>query len=273
MGFGLSKALGNITNVALPGVGSALGSTGGYDSGSAILSGIPYIGDSFAAQQQQQFESGEAATARDFSDQQALRQMQFQERMSNTAHQRQIEDMKKAGLNPILSAGAGASTPSGASGATVSAKGTKAQGGKSSDLTTSLIKGEHNKISSETVKNDTQADLNTTTNDLNKEKVQTEKIRQQEVSNSAKKIEADTKSQQLQNVIRAGESDFEKDWGKYYRNTNKLLNLLNQATGSARDASTIYRSIQPSEKDKQRKDSENRSNKLRDRIKNKSFKH
>lgn len=73
----------------------------GAIAASAAGSVLDYIGG------RERNKAAEAASAR---------QMEFQERMSNTAHQREVADLKAAGLNPILSAGGGgASSPVGSS--------------------------------------------------------------------------------------------------------------------------------------------------------------
>lgn len=67
--------------------------------------------------------TGAEKEANAFTAQQTQAQMDFQERMSNTAYQRQVTDMQNAGVNPALMYGngaSGASTPSGASGTSVS---------------------------------------------------------------------------------------------------------------------------------------------------------
>ena len=94
MGWNLTSSL--ISAIGGAAAGSSLGPWGSV--GGAVIGGVA---------------GGLSEDPNDVARDEAQKNRDFQAEMSNTAHQREVKDLQAAGLNPLLSANSGASTPSG----------------------------------------------------------------------------------------------------------------------------------------------------------------
>lgn len=85
------------------------------------------------------YNSAEAALSREFSSSEAQKAREWSERMSSSAYQRAVKDMKAAGLNPVLALTQGAASTPTASSASSSAASYNVGGGDTlSSILTSL---------------------------------------------------------------------------------------------------------------------------------------
>lgn len=124
-----SSDLGQSINSAFTNFGSAL-----KDSWNTIQTELfptekTFEFNSSEAEKNRNFNAEQAEKLNTFNAQEAQKNRDFQERMSNTAYQRALADLKGTGLNPYAVLGVGSSSPSGSAASGYAASGSAASAG------------------------------------------------------------------------------------------------------------------------------------------------
>jgi hypothetical protein len=190
-----------------------------------------------------------ANSANDFNSNEAVKNRAYQTDMSNTSYQRSMDDMRKAGLNPMLAySQGGASTPGGSSASGVAAQTQPMDPGEAirSGITSSL---EVKRLKKDVEQADSQVKLNAAAE-------KTAQTQQKLNQSSARKVDADAKlseatlpavQQDTRTRVKHGKLDEENAiWDNWGRRLGETVGTISNAAGALKPGFTINTKSTPS---------------------------
>lgn len=196
--------------------------------GSLLSGGLSYLGQREANQANRDI----ANQANLMAQANAREQMAFQERMSNTAYQRGMADMKAAGLNPMLAySQGGASSPAGASGGVTTARMENALGaGVSTAIETRRLFKELKAI-------DSQTDLNEALKATQQAQTKLHESNAKVAEQNAKILSAELPAVQQKAKVDVKRGLIDEKAATY----DSIMNRVKQVTGVVSDAVGIVK--------------------------------